>query len=206
VLDEYLPHPDLVIRHQATVSATREDVWDRLWGLDWARVCQATGVAIEDMRAVPPFILELAHRVQRLDPGTTFPTRSALRVGFALLAEKPPRHLVFGAVGKLWKRHPELLGVDPENFASFKEPKYAKLIIGFLVLPQGEDRSLLKQECRLVATDDSARTHHARAWRPAEPYIDFFMQRALATLKGSARKDQMEAKAPPWRPRAGALR
>ncbi|MBI4502152.1 MAG: hypothetical protein HY700_13450 [Gemmatimonadetes bacterium] len=187
-LDHYLPHPDTVIRHRVMLPAGPEQTYEWVRRFDWAQLCEPVGRAIAEMRAVPPFVAEVARRARRVPPTARFIVGDALRRGFIPLSEKAGRHLVLGAVGKLWKHSPELIKMDPEEFAAFRDPKYVKILVAFLVVPYGEDRSILKLESRLLATDDSARAHLRRAWRTAEPYIDFYLRRALKTLAGVAKE------------------
>jgi hypothetical protein len=109
------------------------------------------------------------------------------------------RDFVLGAVGKLWKEAFELLPLDRDEFVGFHDAKYVKLVRGFLVLPYGRERTLLKHESRMLATDDSARAHLRRSWRVVEPYVHFFMRRALETLKEIAKELRDEVTGPPWR-------
>src|SRR3989338_8454622 len=118
-LDQYLPHPDTVIRHRVMLPADPEQTHE--WGrrVDWAQLCEPVGRAIAEMRAVPPFIAEVARKARRIPPTAKFIVDDARRRGFTLLSEKPGRHLVLGAVGKLWKHSPELLKMDREEFMAF---------------------------------------------------------------------------------------
>lgn len=200
MLDRYLPHFDAALRHGTVIPGSPEDAYAWLARFDFAQACVDTGRAVADMRAMPPFIAGLARRAQRLPPGTRFILEDALRNGFVLLAEKPGRHVVLGAVGKLWKPKFELLELSRDEFAAFDAPKYVKAVVGFLVLPYGENRALVKFESRFLATDDSARAHFLRSWRAEEPAVTFFMRRVVQSLRGVA-KEQRDAAAapPPWR-------
>jgi hypothetical protein len=199
-IQRFIPHPDVVVRHRVVLPVAAAEACDWIRRFDWAQLCLQVGPAVEDMRHVPRFVAEVAHRASRLPATASFIVDDALRSGFTLLAEQPGRHLVLGAVGKLWKAGFQLVRLNPEEFVAFQEPKYAKLATGFLVLPYGRTRSVLLHEAHLVATDASARAHLERAWRTAEPYVDFFMRRAFRTLAGVARERQTQLTSPPWRP------
>ena len=208
VLDQYLPHFDAVIRGGAVLPARPEEVYAQLRSFDFAQVCEPVGRAIGDMRAVPPWVAKVAGKARRLAPTTRFLLGDAVRSGGILLADAPARHIVLGAVGKLWQADDiPLLEMDRDQFVSFSRPKYVKAVVGFLVLPYGRDRTLLKQECRFLATDSSARAHFRRRWRVVEPFVTFLIRRTLQAVTTTA-KEQRAAGAmpPPWRQRPGAAR
>jgi len=199
-LDQYLPHFDAVLRHGAVIPASPDDAYAWLERFDFAQVCAEVGRAVGDMRAVPRGVAAVARQAERLPPGARFLLDDAVQNGFVLLTEKPGRHIVLGAVGKLWNPRIELLQLSREEFAAFHEAKYVKAVIGFLVVPYGEDRTLLKIESRFLATDPAARAHFRRSWHADEPFLTFLMRRVVRALKGIA-KEQRDAEAtpPPWR-------
>jgi hypothetical protein len=201
-LDRYLPHFDAVIRHGAVIPASPPDAYLWLTRFDFAQASMEVGRAIADIRAVPRFVAEVARKARHLPPGTTFILDDALRNGFVLLAQKPDRHVVLGAVGKLWKPRIELLPLTREEFNAFDAAKYVKAVTGFLVLPYGPDRTLVKLESRFLATDDSARTHFRRCWDAAEPFVAFFLRRVVGSLRNVAKEQrELAAAPPPWRRR-----
>lgn len=197
VLDFYLPHCDAVLRHGVVISARPDDTYPWLKRFDFAQMCEPVGRAIEDMRAVPRSIAEVAHRARRLPATERFRLDDAVRSGFVLLSEDRGGHIVLGAVGKLWQPRVELLPLDREEFLTFNQAKYVKAVFGFVLKRYGEDRTALKHESRFLATDDSARAHFRRFWRVAQPFAAFFMQRVLKSLAGTADEQRETAAAPP---------
>ena len=200
VLDFYLPHSDAVLRTGVVISARPDDTYLWLKQFDFAQICEPVGRAIEDMRAVPRSIAQVAQRARRVPPSARFLLEDAVRRGFVLLSEDPRGHIVLGAVGKLWRPRIELLPLDREEFLSFHEAKYVKAVFGFVLKHYGRDRTTLKHESRFLATDDSARAHFRRFWPVAEPFAAFFMQRALRSLARTADEQREAAAMPPlWR-------
>jgi hypothetical protein len=205
VLDYYLPHFDAVLRHGVLIPAPADAAYARVQGFDFAQMCEPVGRAIGDMRGLPRFIADVAHQARRLPPDARFTLGDAPRSGFVLLSEDR-RHLVLGAVGKLWKPRFELVQLTREEFLAFRSAKYVKAAFGFVVRPYGKDRAQLRHEARFLATDDSARTHFRRAWEVAEPFAAFFMQRALEALTLAVTEQQAATRPPPpWRPSFPAL-
>ena len=199
-LDHYLPHFDAVLRHGAVIPASPDDAYAWLERFDFAQACAEVGRAVAEVRAVPRGVAAVARQAERLPPGARFLLDDAVQNGFVLLTEEPGRHVVLGAVGKLWQPRIELLQLNREAFADFHEAKYVKAVIGFLVVPYGEDRTLLKIESRFAATDPSARAHFRRSWHADEPFITFLMRRVVRALKEIAKEQRhAEAPPPPWR-------
>lgn len=206
VLDQYLPHFDAVIRQGVVLAARPEEVYAWLRSFDFAQMCEPVGRAIEDMRAVPRSLAKVAAKARRVLPTASFVLEDAVRGGgVILLAEAPARHIILGAVGKLWKADLSLLETAREEFVTFNQPKYVKAVIGLLIAPYGRDRTLLKHESRFLATDSSARAHFRRRWREVEPYVTFFVRRVLQALTTIAREQRAAAAPPPpWRQPPGA--
>jgi hypothetical protein len=200
-LDQYLPHFDAVLRHGAIIPASPADAYAWLKRFDFAQACAEAGRAVGDMRAVPRGVAAVARWAERLPLGASFLLDDAVRNGCVLLTERPGRHVVLGAVGKLWQPRIELLRLTRDEFAAFHEAKYVKAVIGLLVVPYGdEERTLLRIESRFLATDASARAHLRRSWHTDEPFVTILMRRVVRALKRIA-KEQRDAEAPPppWR-------
>lgn len=196
---------DAIIRQGAVMPARPEEVHAWLRSFDFAQMCEPVGRAIVAMRAVPPSVAIVVERARRVPPTARFLLEDAVRSGVILLAEAPARQIVLGAVGKLWKADIPLLEVARDQFVSFDRPKYVKVVVGFLILPYGRDRTLLKHASRFLATDGSARAHFRRRWRVVEPFVTVLARHTLQALTTIA-KEQRAAGAmpPPWRQRRGA--
>jgi hypothetical protein len=105
--------------------------------------------------------------------------------GFGILADEPPRTLVVGAIGKVWKSRIPFLHVAPDAYAAFSEPDWVKVAWSIDVRPLGEHASRVVIEVRVDATDD-------RAWKKFRRYFrvigigSHFIRRSL--LDGLARE------------------
>ncbi len=186
LLDAYLRHFDLVARHRAVVPASREDTYRALREADFVRTLRPVARSITEIRDVPKAILQLARRALRVPPDATYTLADALAGGFALLGERYGRAVAVGAIGKLWKPAVAFRHIAPAEFAAFHEPKYAKLAIAFWVERFGRDKSVLRFEARVAATDDSARAHVRRWYRMVRPFTSLFMRRALTAIAEEA--------------------
>lgn len=186
LIDGYLPHYDVVERHQIVVAASREATCRAMRDADFVRPLIPAAQSITQMRDVPKGILQTARRALRLSHDVRFTLADALTGGFVLLGERRGRAIVIGAIGKLWKPDVTFLQFAPAEFRDFHEPKYAKLAAAFWVERYGEDKSVLRFEARVVATDDAARAHLRRRYRVVRPFTAIFMRRALASIKAEA--------------------
>ncbi len=91
------------------------------------------------------------------------------RAGFTKLEDGPDR-IVAGAVGRFWRPSGGLLQMDPERFAAFSDPGYAKAAFEFRAAPSPDGGgTLLTTETRILATDETARRSFGRYWRVIRP-------------------------------------
>jgi hypothetical protein len=92
----------------------------------------------------------------------------ATRSGFLLLADEPPREVVFGGIG-----FGSSLGVSrkqtPQDFLEFDRAGYAKMAMNFTIAPRADGWSTLRTETRVYATDAGARRRFAAYWRVIAP-------------------------------------
>src|SRR5215207_3716863 len=77
--------------------------------------------------------------------------------GWGVLAEIPEREIVFGAVTQPWKSDVRFRALPPEEFASFGEPGYVKIIWMVRADPIGPSGSIACTETRVSTTDPEAR-------------------------------------------------
>ena len=91
----------------------------------------------------------------------------ALRSGFRLLAEQPPREIVFGTMVAV---PPGVRNADitPAEFMTLGGPGYAKAVMNFRIIPDGNG-SMIHTETRVFATDDATRRAFGRYWRVIYP-------------------------------------
>ena len=76
---------------------------------------------------------------------------------FAVLAEDPGVELVVGGIGQPWRLSGGMRSVD--DFASFDEPGYAKMVLNFRF-----EGGALATETRVFLTDAASRRKFGRYW------------------------------------------
>ena len=93
-----------------------------------------------------------------------------LRQGFRLFREQEPEGYVLGRIGRFWSRNersvaPDAARNDPEWFARFEAPGFAKAALGLTcVALQGDTATLLVAETRVQATDEASHQEFNRHW------------------------------------------
>jgi hypothetical protein len=144
---------------------------------------------------------DLPNRLRRSKPaaGGTQPTpqgrqRPSFRMrdaaekapGWVTLRDEPGVELLAGLVGQFWHRDYGIVDVQPEAFASFDRPGYAKTVAGFALHPHGEGRTLLTYESRTVTTDAAAGRRFSAYWRVLRPFVRLMQRGALVSMKRHA--------------------
>ena len=79
-----------------------------------------------------------------------------------MLAEIPGREIVMGAVTQPWMANVVFRALPPDEFASFHEPDYVKIVWTLRADPRGPSESTFRTETRAVATDPGPRARFRR--------------------------------------------
>src|SRR5438477_4329762 len=113
----------------------------------------------------------------------------ALQSGFLLLAEDPPRELVFGTL--LCGRLPRLSRPEPRDFAEFERPGFCKVAMNFRLRDEGGGWVRLTTETRVLALDAFARRRFAAYWRVISPGSAFIRRMWLDAVKRRAEDSRL---------------
>jgi len=209
-LDSVIATPRLVEIDGADLSAPPGQVWQRVRhaALAHSPVARAlfalrTLIDRSDTTARPPGGVHL-------DDLTSTPQRP----GFQILVDDPPREVVAGAIGQVWRLRIPFVHVDgADAFAAFAEPGYVKVAWAIRLSPLDEGSTRLELEVRVSATDAAAWRRFRRYFLligPGSRYIRRSLLRALGRELGRAEpgEDRPPASSPAWTraPSAGILR
>jgi hypothetical protein len=180
LLDRFIPVFEVAERHEAVVAAPADVTFAAALDLDLrrSRVVQAIFKGRE--------LLMGAHAA------TAPPSRSFIDemrdIGWGVLAEEPGRALVMGAVTQPWLADVTFRSLPPDEFATFDEPGYVKIVWTLVVEPRGPDTALFRTDTLVVTTDAAARRKFRRYWTVFAAGIILIRHRALALIKGAAER------------------
>lgn len=148
-LDRLLPVYDFRSRFTRRIAADPETVWDAL-----------TNLTAEEMPIARLLMSarSAGHTRLRGKLIDTFP--------IPVLANVPGSELVHGTVATLWRLRPVAAPLppgDPEAFASFTQPGWAKAAMSTRLVADGPD-TVVSVETRVRGNDPAARRAFARYW------------------------------------------
>ena len=188
LLDEVLPDYDAKKRHAIAIAAPAHRVYAELLRYDFA------GSRVTSVLMALRGYGALRARAAGEPPGSL--SARLERFGFTLLAEEPGEELVFGLVGRFWRPDGDLQRVSAPEFASFREPGFAKaawnLRVGSgLHLPHGGSglhlpHCELSTETRVQCLGDEARRKFLRYWRLVEPFSGLIRTSMLRGVRRAA--------------------
>ena len=109
-------------------------------------------------------------------------------LGWRVLAEKPGREIVVGAVTQPWLPNVVFRGLAPEEFRAFREPGYVKIIWTLRADPVGDTESIFRTETRVTTTDPTARAKFRWYWARFSPGIVLIRRLLLGPLRTDAER------------------
>lgn len=119
-----------------------------------------------------------------------------LKLGWIILKEVPGQALIAGAVTQPWEPVVRFRGVPADEFTSFNEPGFAKIIWGIAARPTEPDRSVISTETRVQTTDEASRRKFRRYWFVFGIGIRLIRRAALRIVKHdlARRRSQSQGK------------
>jgi hypothetical protein len=156
LLDQFIPKFDVRTRHQITIHAPAEMVFDTARDFDMESIFVIR--AIFWLRS-----LVLGAKMQRARRSTGLVTEM-LDLGWGRLAEEPNRFFVAGAACQPWQADVAFSPVPPDQFPTFAQGDRVKIAWSLETETLGPALTRFTAETRAVATDDAARTKFRRYW------------------------------------------
>ena len=180
LLDRFIPVYEVVERHHIRVAAPAETTF--------AAACETDLLSSPISRAVfkaREVILGSAPDTTERPSGVLAFTKT---IGWGVLAEVPGREVVMGAVTQPWEANVTFRPLPPDDFASFNEPGFVKIVWTLRADPIGAGESVFRTETRVVATDASARRKFRRYWSLLSPGIIIIRAVMLQPVKQEAER------------------
>lgn len=186
LLDRFMPHYEVVERHQIRVAAPPD-----------VTLAAAAETDLQQS-AIIRGIFKARELVLGAEPDGASRPRGLLAdvksLGWGVLAEVPGREVVMGAVTQPWKADVVFRALPPDAFAAFQEPGYVKIAWTLRADPDGAG-SIFRTETRVMTTDATARHKFRWYWARFSPGIVLIRRMCLGLLKTEA-----ERRARPWSP------
>jgi hypothetical protein len=179
-LDHFMPRYDVAERHQIGVAAPRDVTFSAMMD-----------VSLQDSRVIRAIfkgreVLLGADAPEPPDVRSFVDMTKAL--GWRVLAEEPGREVVMGAVTQPWKANVVFRGLPPDEFPSFDQPGYVKIIWTLRVDADGAAKSVARTETRAIATDADARRRFRSYWARFSPGIILIRAISLRLVRKEAER------------------
>jgi hypothetical protein len=179
LLDQLIPSYDIAERHQIRVSAPADLTFKA-----------ATEVDLRDSLIVRA-IFRAREVALGSEPGAIGPRgilAMTTSIGWGILAERPGREVVVGAVTQPWEANVVFHPLPPGTFAAFAEPGWVKIVWTLRADPDGSAGSIARTETRVATTDLVAREKFRRYWSFVAPGIVLIRPLMLRLVKRSAER------------------
>ena len=179
LIEHYIARPEHRTRHEVVIRAPADLVFKLACEMDM----QAHPVA----RA----IFWLREKLMKASPrprvarGLVAETKS---LGWGVLAERPGRELVMGAVTEPWEANVTFRAVRPEQFVEFAEPGLVKIAWSLEAEALAPAVTRLATETRVLPIGEVARQRFERYWRRFRPGILMLRLLMLPRLRRDAER------------------
>jgi hypothetical protein len=180
LLDQFIPEYEVVERHSIAIAAPAADV--------------LAAAKEQDLLELP--LVKAIFRARELALGASSADRRQPRgllartqsLGWGVLAERPGREIVVGAVTKPWEQNVVFRALPPDEFAAYRTPGAVKIVWTLRADPVGTGHSIFRMETRAVATDSIARQRFRRYWSFVSAGVAAIRWLSLRPLKREAER------------------
>jgi hypothetical protein len=180
LVDIFMPDYDVVERHSIGVEAPPETT-----------LSAATEMNIDKQFAIRAIFKGRELLLKSKPEQTIHPSRMLAMMqsfGWGVLAELPGREIVLGGATRPWEPNPVFRAVPPDEFASFDEPGYVKIVFTLRADNAGSGNSVFRTETRAIATDPVSRAKFRRYWTFLSPGIITIRRLLLPAVKREAER------------------
>jgi hypothetical protein len=180
LLDRFMPRFDVAECHNVVVAAPADLTFAASMDMD------------PEDSAIVRAIFKGREIMLGADAGPDVPVRGLVAVtkalGWGVLAERPGRELVMGAVTQPWEANVKFQSLPPSEFAVFDRPGFVKIAWTLRADPMGPNRSVARTETRAVATDAEARRKFRWYWARFSAGIVLIRLVSMRLVKAAAEK------------------
>ena len=178
LLDQFIPVPEVAEHHRIDVAAPADIVMTTAREMAFLKspviraIVKARELALggaPDTREHPTALLEQMQSI-----------------GWVVLAERPGREIVLGAVTQPWQAAPVFRSVPAAEFRGFSEPGYVKIAWTLRADPVDQAHSTFHTETRVATTDAAARRRFRSYWSFVAPGVKVIRMAMLQPLRRAA--------------------
>ncbi|HEU4681871.1 MAG TPA: hypothetical protein VFS51_09010 [Gemmatimonadales bacterium] len=184
MVDRFLPKYEVREVHETEVDAPAQTTYATAQELDLHR-----STIVRAIFTGRELLMGAEHSKRDHPPGLL---AEVTALGWRVLAEEPGSELVVGAVTQPWTHDVEFRGLEPDEFAAFADPGYAKIIWTLGAEPQGPSRSVFRTETRVATTDPESRKRFRRYWSVFSPGILLIRYEMLRLVRTEAERRSRE--------------
>jgi hypothetical protein len=180
LIDEFIAQGDVEENHEIGIRAPADLVFDIAEHFDLLSI---------------PFVRKI-FRLRELVFGFRSKRRAVSKslveetteLGWKMLAYRPSRELVMGAVTQPWVGDVKFRGIPADSFSSFTEPALVKIVWTFEAEPLDAATTRFRSQTRVLATDPEARQKFLRYWVFAGPFIVLIRKLANRAIRRAAER------------------
>ena len=189
LLDGFLPNPEVDEYHCLRVRAPAAITYATAKNIDLMATPAVKGIFW--LRALPGLLRGRPFR----PAGPRSILAGTLAQGWGILAEVPDREIVVGAYTQPWHEQVTFRSLPPDEFASFDEPGYTKIVWTLAAEPLGTHESMFVTRTRVATTDQISRRKFRRYWAPMSAGILLIRYVTLPTVRREAERTARRAQA-----------
>lgn len=179
LIDKAMPKPDYILTEELVLPVPPEQAFDAVNTFDLADVRQPAVRTAMRLTRLPGHLLRRRPTRLTLDDLVT-------RANWLLLGQRPGKDIVLGAVGQFWTPVVRWKRITSDEFAEFNAAGWAKVVIGFTVLPYGEHRSMVAHEARITFYDRGTQKTFTSFWWLVRPLVRIALRAMLHTIRDTA--------------------
>ena len=182
LIESFIRHADVAETHEILVRAPADLVFDVARNLDLLSI------------PLVHSIFWLREKLFRSKNERRYHPRGivaeTMALGWGILAERPQRELVMGAVTQPWVADVKFHAIPPGQFSNFAEPDLVKIAWTLEVEPINAEVTRFRTQTRVLATDDDARKKFRRYWRLTGPGIILIRRLANRAIRRESERQR----------------
>jgi hypothetical protein len=180
LLDVFMPKYDVAERHHLGVAAPAAVTFGALMDMDLEQ-----SLLVRAIFKGRQLLLGADADATRTSSTLVEATKE---LGWVVLADMPGHEIVMGAVTRPWEPNVVFRGIPAEQFATFDEPEYVKIVWTLRADAISQYSSMARSETRAVATDDAARRKFRWYWARFSAGIALIREVSLRLVKKEAER------------------